>query len=92
MKYDSSNLKGNLSRKPIYKGCPNKECFCTGECKEIIGFESEKGFFDLPKQTECTHPEHKPPTHLHIPQGKGYTHVCPSCKKSTTIIPPQISF
>lgn len=48
------------------------------------------GFFDLPKQDFCHHREHKPPTHLYIPPGKGYVHVCPGCGKRTTIIPPQI--
>lgn len=23
---------------PIYRGCNNKVCFCTGTCKEIIGY------------------------------------------------------
>lgn len=26
---------------PIYKGCPNKECFCTGACREIIGWRDK---------------------------------------------------
>lgn len=34
------------SKEPIYKGCTNKECFCTGACKEIIGWK------DKPKQNE----------------------------------------
>jgi hypothetical protein len=50
------------------------------------------GFFDLPNKKMCNHPEHNPPTHLHIPQGKGYKHLCPACKKSTIVIPPQITF
>lgn len=36
-------------------------------------------FFDLPLDTTCRHPEHKPPTGLYIPPGKGYKHVCPTC-------------
>lgn len=47
------------------------------------------GFFDLPKKTNCKHPEHDPPKHLHIPQGKGYRHVCPSCGNTVDLIPPQ---
>ncbi len=28
------------TRTPIYKGCRNKNgCFCSGECKIIIGYE-----------------------------------------------------
>ena len=51
----------------------------------------EKGeFFDLPKQEKlCQHPSHNPPTHLHIPEGKGYKHVCPSCKNVQIVIPKQ---
>lgn len=30
-----------LSKKkiPILKGCTNKTCFCTGDCKQIIGWK-----------------------------------------------------
>ncbi len=53
--------------------------------------EAEKsGFFDLQKQDTCHDSEHNPPTHIHIPQGKGYRHVCPSCGKETVIIPQQV--
>ena len=51
----------------------------------------ESGFFDLPVKEKCTHPGHNPPSHLYIPPGKGYRHVCPGCKKETILIPPQIS-
>lgn len=26
-------------RKPIYRGCQNDVCYCTGKCREIIGYE-----------------------------------------------------
>lgn len=26
---------------PIKRGCPNKECFCTGKCNEIIGWRDK---------------------------------------------------
>jgi hypothetical protein len=26
-------------RKPIYKGCYNKVCYCTGDCMKIIGYK-----------------------------------------------------
>jgi hypothetical protein len=29
----------NTIKEPIYKGCTNRECFCTGKCKEIIGYK-----------------------------------------------------
>lgn len=50
------------------------------------------GYFDLPKDETCKDPSHNPPTNIHIPQGKGYVHVCPSCGKRHVIIPPQVSF
>lgn len=31
----------NKTKVPIYKGCPNKECFCTGDCKEVIGYRDK---------------------------------------------------
>lgn len=52
---------------------------------------NKNGFYDLPKDETCRHPEHNPPTHLYIPPGKGYRHVCPSCGKITNITPLQIS-
>lgn len=45
------------------------------------------GFFDLPKDETCIHPEHNPPTGLYIPPGKGYRHVCPGCGVAQTLIP-----
>lgn len=59
---------------------------------EITKPEKQGGFFDLPKDTRCKDKSHEPPTHIYIPQGKGYRHVCPSCGKVTDLIPPQISF
>lgn len=52
---------------------------------------SKSGFFDLDKKEKCNDPDHEPPGLLHIPQGKGYKHVCPKCGKETIIIPPQTS-
>jgi len=51
------------------------------------------GFFDLPNtKQKCTHIEHNPPAFIHIPQGKGYRHICPKCGKTTDLIPPQIGY
>lgn len=47
--------------------------------------EKESGFYDIPPQETCVHPEHDPPMHLYIPAGKGYRHVCPSCGKVVNI-------
>ena len=41
--------------------------------------KEESGFFDLPQHKMCNHPDHNPPSHMVIPYGKGYRHVCPSC-------------
>jgi len=55
--------------------------------------EKEESHFediDLPKR--CLHPGHNPPSHLHIPQGKRYIHICPACRQRTVMQPLQISF
>ncbi len=38
------------------------------------GFEPIPGFVE-----PCLDPSHKPPTHLVIPRGQQYRHVCPTC-------------
>lgn len=59
---------------------------------EEIGKEKQGGFFDLPNIERCNHPEHEPPKHLYIPQGKWYKHICPNCGKVSVLVPPQIRF
>jgi hypothetical protein len=42
--YDNFKAKifEDLSKKvPIYRGCKNKECFCVGSCREIIGYRDK---------------------------------------------------
>lgn len=41
---------------------------------------------------QCMSPEHNPPTHLYIPPGESYTHVCPACGKETVLRSPNITF
>jgi hypothetical protein len=41
---DDLILFGN-DKIPIYKGCKNAQCFCTGVCREVIGFETCHPFF-----------------------------------------------
>lgn len=48
-------------------------------------------FITLPKEDRCTDPSHNPPTHMVIPQGQIYVHVCPSCQRESSIMSPQIS-
>ena len=57
----------------------------------LLGNPKESGFFPLDKKKVCNSREHNPPSHLHIPQGQGYQHVCPQCGKVTIIYPQQIS-
>lgn len=49
------------------------------------GTPQKSGFFDLPVQQTCRHPEHEPPSMLYIPPGKGYRHVCPGCGKTVNL-------
>ena len=30
-----------INKKPILRICRNKQCFCTGKCKEIVGYEED---------------------------------------------------
>lgn len=53
--------------------------------------DKKEGFFDLPKEEFCTHPQHNPPSHLYIPPGKGYRHKCPSCGKVMEVYSPNIT-
>lgn len=53
--------------------------------------KKQSGFFPLPKINICKHREHKPPMHIHIPQGQGYRHICPGCGNITDLIPLQIT-
>lgn len=48
-------------------------------------------FIDLPKVEGCKDLAHEPPTHLCIPQGKCYIHVCPRCGAEKILMPPQVS-
>lgn len=65
----------------------------TGEKGDGIEFINTKraprksGFIDLPIHSRCVSPEHNPPMHLHIPQGKAYVHVCPCCDREIIIYP-----
>ena len=43
------------------------------------------GFFDLPKHQVCSHYAHNPPSHLYIPPGQGYRHICPGCGHVTVM-------
>jgi hypothetical protein len=38
--YSEKDVRTN-TKVPIKRGCPNKECFCTGRCNEIIGWRDK---------------------------------------------------
>ncbi len=29
------------TQEPIYQGCSNEQCFCTGKCREVIGYKNK---------------------------------------------------
>lgn len=31
----------NSRKVPVKRGCPNKQCFCTGKCEEIVGYRDK---------------------------------------------------
>lgn len=41
MNYEIKYQKLIEGKKPIYKGCLNEQCFCTGRCREIVGWIEE---------------------------------------------------
>lgn len=53
----------------------------TRTIKALPTDNDRSGFFDLPDYSGCTDPSHKMPSHMVIPAGKGYRHVCPACGK-----------
>lgn len=54
--------------------------------------KDEKSHFeDDPLNQFCMDKSHNPPSHLYIPQGKRYVHVCPACGTRMVIRPINIS-
>lgn len=50
------------------------------------------GFFPLPEDDPpCKHPSHNPPSHIHVPEGKGYRHVCPHCGEVQILMPSRVT-
>lgn len=56
-----------------------------------FGPKKKSRFVDIEKIDRCRHPSHNPPSHLHIPFGKKYIHVCDGCGQETILMPPQIT-
>lgn len=59
---------------------------------KILNEPERSHFEDIEKEVTCKDPGHNPPSHFHIPQGKRYIHVCPSCGNRNVITPQQITF
>lgn len=47
--------------------------------------DQKPGFFDLKELQQCFDPSHNPPSHIYIPAGQGYRHICPTCKSTVTL-------
>jgi hypothetical protein len=55
-----------MEENPVAVPCPSCGKFGSHFCGNFIFMQ-------------CTHPEHFPPTHMTIPSGMTYVHVCPFC-------------
>lgn len=49
------------------------------EKEGLFKLPEQSGMFRLDKREICLDPGHHFPTHMHIPYGHGYRHVCPRC-------------
>ena len=38
--YSEKDVRTN-TKVSIKRGCPNKQCFCTGKCQEVIGWRDK---------------------------------------------------
>ena len=57
-----------------------------------INKELRSGFEDDPIiLNACQSFQHRPPSHIHIPLGRRYRHVCPDCGYITYIYPNDIT-
>ncbi len=54
-----------------------------------ISDKTESSFFPLKTEKRCTNRGHNIPSHMVIPQGQGYRHVCPGCGEVQIVIPQQ---
>ena len=54
--------------------------------RDVFNIEKEESHFeDDDIKSPCANSEHNPPMHLHIPAGKKYIHICPSCGNRTVL-------
>ena len=48
--YNAAIMFGKIKKRiNVEKGCPNAQCFCTGKCKEVIGYWENGNYIDLGK-------------------------------------------
>ena len=67
---------------PVIGGPAPTEPYCQCVFAEFWSNEravGKSGFEPIPGYKICMHPGHNPPTHLYIPPGQQYRHVCPGC-------------
>lgn len=60
---------------------------------ELLKHQLERrgGFEPDPTPEICRHREHNAPTHMVIPQGQQYRHICPGCGNEIVLRPLRIS-
>lgn len=40
--YVKEFLDKHKDEEPVHKGCKNKVCYCTGDCKQIVGWKPKE--------------------------------------------------
>lgn len=53
--------------------------------KTDIATKEKSHFEDIPKQEICKDLSHNLPSHMVIPYGKQYVHICPTCGKRSVL-------
>lgn len=85
------NSEGYLIARLVYGIGFGSEHLISKEVK-MKKDNKESGFYDLDEKEICKHLEHRPPSHLYIPPGKGYKHVCPGCGRVIHLKGSNITF
>lgn len=85
MAYETSNNTETICN---CLGPRNGDPFCPCLMNKMAAHkwpEQRGGFEDIPQVERCNSPEHNPPSHICIPYGKQYRHICPDCKKEQVV-------
>lgn len=67
----------------------------TEQLTEVDMLKEHKrgGFEPIPEHARpCLSPGHNPPTHLCIPYGMQYRHICPACGNETVMQSSEVYF